>query len=354
MTQTIKKPDSQTAHPPPAAQPVAAPEQDKRITPALWMPAAPTIAWLAFSSAETDWDAKFYFGASIWYAADPERVLDWLREVEDRGDLIEEFQPDDFQRLHRFVMQGAATTDSFQAAKAAYTAAKARKLAVPIPRISEDHIREAARTLRTCLEEGRAEAERAYDTIWSGSEKLCHALARGDLTAYGWPGRGPDFSDHSATQPARETIPRDVFRRPVTVTQDGVFAFARGDDSIGYYHEVLWSGLLFRANEFHALSDATPQDQPSPPDSPPDRGGIAPKHDWPPFQEECRQHLQKLRANPPDGDLKRALNEHMQGWAKDNMTTNPRYRTVSRAVNDVFCETTTVRTRRNRTRAFKT
>jgi hypothetical protein len=52
------------------------------------MPAAPTIAWLAFSSAETDWDAKFYFGASIWYAAaqDPSQasVRSYMKEWADK------------------------------------------------------------------------------------------------------------------------------------------------------------------------------------------------------------------------------------------------------------------------------
>ncbi len=319
-----------------AVTPEATDQQDNRITPALWMPAAPAIAWLAFSSAETDWDAKFYFGASIWYAADPERVLDWLHDVEKHGDLLEDFQPYDFQRLHGHVRDAAAQTASFQAAKAerATTKASGRK---PTPlTISDDQIREAARTLRMALEHKKADAQRAHAAIWEGSEKLRRALTRGDLTACGWPGRGPDFSDNNATLPLRDPIPRDVFSRPVTISQAGVLAFTRGDDSVGYDFDVLWSGLLFQARDLRTLHEPPEDGRPSGPYTPPDRGGIEAKHDWAPFEEECRQHLQKLLDNPPGGDLKRKLNAHMQWWAGRNMKPVPNERTVRGQAKDVF------------------
>ncbi len=335
-------------------QPAAAAKQDKRITPALWMPAAPAIAWLAFDSAETDWNAKFYFGASIWYAADPERVLDWLHEVEEHGDLPDDFEPSDFQHLHRHIHNAAAQTASFQAAKAERAAAwakvkatrddpkanKAARAKLPALIISKDHIREAASNLRADLEsklEGEEPAAQlAYDAIWEASDNLRRALADGDLTACGWPGRGPDFSDNNAALPLREPIPRDVFSRPVTISQAGVLAFTRGDDSVGYDFDVLWSGLLFQARDLRTLHEPPEDGRPSGPYTPPDRGGIEAKHDWQPFEEECRKHLQKLLDNPPGGDLKRKLNAHMQWWAGRNMDPEPHERTIRDRASKVF------------------
>jgi hypothetical protein len=308
-----------------AAAPEAAAPQDKRITPALWMPAAPTIAWLAFSSAETDWDAKFYFGASIWYAADPERVLDWLHEVEQHGDLLEDFQPYDFQRLHRHIRNAAAQTASFQPAKAerATTKASGRK---PAPlTISDDQIREAARTLRTALASKKADAQRDYAAIWEGSEKLRRALACGFLTACGWPSRGPDFSDNNATLPLREPIPRDVFSRPVTVTQDGVFAFARGDDGIGYDFDVLWSGLLFDAHDLLALHGAPKDKRRSEPYTAPEKpsrkgiGGRPDVYGWTAFDQALIRQLVREALN-----LSRLkVRKDMKEWAAKKMGENP-------------------------------
>jgi hypothetical protein len=317
------------------AQPEAAAPQDKRITPALWMPAAPTIAWLAFDSAETDWDAKFYFGASIWYAADPERVLDWLREVEVHGDLLEDFQPYDFQHLHRHIRNAAAQTASFQAAKAerATTKASARKPA-PVT-VSDDHIREAARTLRMALEHKKADAQRAHAAIWEGSEKLRRALARGDLTACGWPGRGPDFGDNNATLPLREPIPCDVFSRPVTVTQDGVFAFARGDESFGYDFDVLWSGLLFDAHDLLALHDAPKDKRLSEPYTQPEKpsrkgiGGRPDVYGWAAFDQALIRQLVREALN-----LSRLkVRKDMKDWAAGNMEKDlPDDRTIERHI----------------------
>ncbi len=289
------------------------------------MPAAPTIAWLAFSSAETDWDAKFYFGASIWYAADPERVLDWLHEVEQHGDLLDDFQPTDFQHLHRHIRNAAAQTASFQAAKAGLAGAKVNGLKPTPLAISDDHIREAARTLRMALESKKADAQRAHAAIWEGSEKLRRALARGDLTACGWPGRGPDFSDNNATLPLREPIPRDVFLRPVTVTQDGVFAFARGDESFGYDHDMLWSGLLFDAHDLLALHDAPKDNRPSEPYTPPEKpsrkgiGGRPDVHEWKAFNRELVRYLVLDAQDPSQASVR----EYMKEWADKKMGMDP-------------------------------
>lgn len=304
-------------------QPDAAAEPKGRITPALWMPAAPTIAWLAFSSAETDWDAKFYFGASIWYAADPDRIVEWLQEIEAQGDLLEDLQPEHFQRLLYRVMDGILRTESHKAARAEYAAAIANGRSAPPPFVSDDHIREAACTLRTPLESKKADAQRAHATIWEGAEKLRRALARGDLTACGWPGRIPHYSEVE-TMPLRETIPRDVFSRPVTVTQDGVLAFARGDDSFGDGPDILWSGLLFDSADLLALHKPPEDDHPTKPYTKPPEAGIEPerqsrkgvggrreKFDWSLFYQEIVRHL-VLDDVPPRPDT---LKKHMEEWA---------------------------------------
>lgn len=300
-------------------------EQGKRITPALWMPAAPAIAWLAFSSAETDWDAKFYLGASIWYAAEPERVLDWLREVEERGDLLDDFKPYEFQHLQYHVMNGVLEVDSLKAARADYAVAKATGQIPPLPIVSDDHIREAARPLRVELENKKADAQRLHEAIWKGSEKLRRALARGDLTACGWPGRIPHFSEVE-TLPLREPIPRDVFSRPVTVTQAGVFAFARGDESFGDGADILWSGLLFDSHDLLAIHEVPKDDRNSQPYEEPAKsdtelgrqsrkgiGGRREKFDWSPFYQEIVRHL-VLDDVPPRPDT---LKKHMEDWADE-------------------------------------
>lgn len=310
------------------------------------MPAAPTIAWLAFSSAETDWDAKFYFGASIWYAADPERVLDWLHEVEAHGNLWTDLQVYDLHCLHHRLRSAAEMTEGFKAAKVRHAAAEAGGNNPPPLVFSRDHIQEAARTLRTDLESKKASAKRDYDAIWEGSEKLRRALARGDLTACGWPGRGPDFSGDDDTLPLREPIPRDVFLRPVTVTQYGVLTLARGVKNYGHDYDILWSGLLFDSADLLTLRPLIEDEGPSIPyappadEAPPDRGGVDPKHDWRPFEEECRQNLQKLLNEKPDSDPRRKLTRHMHLWAERNMKPAPHLRTIRGRAKDVFLAVT--------------
>lgn len=324
MTLTAKKPATKALQPDPAAKPEAPAEQGERITPALWMPAAPAIAWLAFSSAETDWDAKFYLGASIWYAADPGRVLEWLTEVIERGDLIEEFQPEDFRHLHRHVRDAAVQTESFRAAKAEWTAARANGRKPAPLTISDEHIREAASSLKRKLEGEQPAAQRDHDAIWEGSEKLRRALARGDLTACGWPGRGPDFSE-DANPPLRELIPRDVFMRPVTVTQEGVFAFARGDGGIGYDFDVLWSGLLFDSADLLALhkppEDGRTTKSYTPPEKP-SRKGIGGRPDvyyWGDFDHALIRQLVSEALN-----LSRLkIRKDMKDWAAEKMGEHP-------------------------------
>jgi hypothetical protein len=312
-------------------QPDVAAEPKGRITPALWMPAAPAIAWLAFSSAETDWNDKFYFGASIWYAADPDRIIAWLQEIEEHGDLLEDVQPEHFQRLLYRVIDGVLKTESYKAAKAEYAIAEATGRSTLPFLVTDDQIREAACTLRTPLERQKADAERAHATIWEGSERLRRALARGDLTACGWPGPIPHYTE-VMTMPLRETIPRDVFCRPVTVTQDGVFAFARGDETFGDGPDTLWSGLLFDSADLVALHKPPEDDHPSKPytkpaepDTEPEKqsrkgsGGRPDAYDWKPFNQELIRYL-VLDAQDPD---LAGVRSYMKAWADANMGTDP-------------------------------
>lgn len=341
MTQEAGPPATEGASQDSTSKPSADAPAGERITPALWMPAAPTMAWLAFGSAETDWDRAFYFGASIWYAADPERVLDWLNEVAEDGYLVPEFeQSADVKALHRHI-NGAA-----------YALAKGKRRAP-----SEDNIRQAARDLHAILTSRIADATAQHAAIWEASETLRRALARGDLTACGWQGHDPTIDeDASAPPPLRETIPRDIFSRPVTVTQAGVLGFARGDGSWGYDFETLWSGLLFDSADLLALSPRVEDDRPAVPytapvpELPRDRGGRPPVHTWPPFDAECRRYLLELIDKEADGDLPRELRRHMRWWACQNMkATKPRRETISDRVAEVYGATMKARAQQDET-----
>jgi hypothetical protein len=293
------------------------------------MAVAPTLSWLAFKSAEPnrDWDAKFYLGASIWYAADPARILTWLREVEEHGDLIEEFQPYDVTQLHWYVLAAARHTEPCVTALAERAKHRKEGQSHPAFTMPADAIREAAKALRAELEGKQDVAERLGEVIWKASETLRRALAASKLTAYGWPGRGPIIDENAtAPPPPTQPIPREVFSGPVTVAQRGILAFARGDGSGGYDHEVLWSGLLFNTQEVLALDGSEADEQPSAPpaspapDPPRDRGGAPPKHNWAPFDDEYRRYLQHLRESQVAPTmLARELRDRMRRWARTNM-----------------------------------
>lgn len=316
---------TQAAEPPPpggtpqgsTSKPSADAPAAERITPALWMPAAPTIAWLAFGSAETDWDRAFYFGASIWYIATPKRLLGWLHEVADCGRLIPEFEPSDVSALYQPIES------------AAYALAKGKRRTP-----SEDDIRQAARDLHANLTGRMADAGKQHAAIWEAAETLRRALARGDLTACGWPGRDPTIDeDASAPPPLREPIPGDVFSRPVTVTQAGVLGFARGDGSWGYDFETLWSGLLFDSHDVLKLQAPPTDGKPSKPYAEPTEkpsrkggGGRPPTYDWGPFDHELIRHLVGNAEVPP----RHTVHAAMKQWATDNMDDDIDARTVER------------------------
>lgn len=322
MTQEAEPPATQGASqdstsPPPAEAPAP------RITPALWMPAAPTLAWLAFDSAETDWDRAFYFGASVWYIASPKRILNWLHNVAERGDLIAEFEPSDMSALYRPIES------------AAYALANGTR---PTP--SEEDIRQAARTIHAALTSRIADATTQHAAIWEAAETLRRALARGDLTACGWPGRDPTIDEDPPTSlPLRDLIPRDIFARPVTVTQAGVLGFARGDESWGYDFETLWSGLLFDSHDIIKLkgepADAKASIPYSPPIEKPSRkgtGGRPAVHDWKAFDEELICHLV---LSGPTHTLT-SVRTHMKDWASENMDDGgPDDRVIERHIDTI-------------------
>lgn len=308
---------SQDSAPKPSADTPA-----QRITPALWMPAAPTLAWLAFGSAETDLDRAFYFGASIWYAAEPARVLDWLNEVAECGDLVPEFEPRDVSALHRLIES------------AAYALGKGKQRGP-----SEDNIRQAARDFHATLASRMADVTAQRAAIWEASEKLRRALARGCLTACGWPGCGPTVDEDTRALPLRELIPRDIFARPVTITQSGVLGFARGDESFGDDFETLWSGLLFDSADLLALHTPPKDDRPAKPyiDQRPAQyrnlGGRPKKFDWRSFNHA----LTRYAVLDADNLTLTNVRKHMRDWASDHMGPEPpEDRTMERHIDDIL------------------
>ena len=334
-------------------------ETGTRITPAFWMPVARTLAWLAFGSAETDLDAAYYFGASIWHAAEPDRIVEWLADIEDAGAFPRDDWPKEFASLEQRVTNRAAQTASFQAAMAEAKQKRAEEKAAAEapgnpkrtpstawPKLTEAHLKEAATQLLEELEACLSDAASKHSALWAASETLRRAIANGEVRAFGWRGHGPDFSDQHKPLPLRERIPDDLCAAPVTITQHGLLSFARGDGSFGH-HDVLWTDLLIDSEELLRVHPYVPDDRPSVVYTPPvpefkrDLGGIDAYYDWLPFEEECRQYLQSLSAKPAGGDPKRLLKSHMRWWAKEKMeqkpdATRPARRTVDRKSNDLF------------------
>jgi hypothetical protein len=323
------------------------------------MPVDPILAWLAFGSAETDLDAACYFGASIWYAAEPDHIAEWLTDIEDGGEFPIDIRYIEFTSLERQVIDRAAKTASFLAAMAEVSQKRAEekaraaalgnpKLAVsiPTPKLTSDHYKEAAAQLLEELEACLPDAASQHSALWNASETLRRAVANGEIRAFGWRGHGPDLSDQHNPLPLRERIPDDLFAAPVTITQHGLLSFARGDGTFGNY-EVLWSYLLIDSEELLRVHPYVPDDRPSVVYTPPvpefkrDLGGIDAYYDWLPFEEECRQYLQSLSEKPAGSDPKRLLKKHMRWWAEKKMepkndATRPTRRTVDRKTNDLF------------------
>ena len=186
---------------PPAPETPSAPEaaaglQPSRIVPALWMPVAPTLAWLAFGSAETDLDAAYYFGASIWHAAEPDRIVEWLADIEDAGAFPRDIWPEEFASLEQRVTNRAAQTASFQVAKAEAKQKRAEEKAAaealgnlkptpstPWPKLTEAHFKEAATQLLEGLEACLSDAASKHSALWAASETLRRAIANGEVRA---------------------------------------------------------------------------------------------------------------------------------------------------------------------------
>jgi hypothetical protein len=351
--------DAPPAHEtPPAAEAVAG-DQASRIVPAQWMPVAPTIAWLAFGSAEDDWDTRFYFGASIWYAAEPSRIVEWLSEIEKDGEFPDGMWPEELSSLERHVTNKAAQNKDFQEAmrlakqkrEAENNEAKAVGQAKPavstsLPVLLATHLRETAAQIRGELEGMLSQAREQCEAIWAASDKLRRSIADGEIKAFGLRVNGPDFMNrHEASSP-RERVPADVFAAPITITQRGLLPFVQGDGSFGYI-AALWSDLIFdsadilklrphHGDERHLVPNALPI-----PQTRPDRGGKNAEHDWRPFNEECRKFLQGFVAKHKNDDPKRKFKEHMRWWASKNMDPKddpkiPARRTVDRKSNDLF------------------
>lgn len=350
-----------TADGPPAPEPPSAPEaaaglQPSRIVPALWMPVAPTLTWLAFGSAETDVDTAHYFGASIWHAAEPDRIVEWLADIEDAGAFPRDDWPKEFALLEQRVTNRAAQTASFQAAmaeakqKRAEEKARAEALgnpkptpSTPWPKLTEAHLKKAATQLLERLEACLSDAASKHAALWAASETLRRAIANGEVRAYGWRGHGPDFSDQHKPLPLRERIPADLCAAPVTITQHGLLSFARGDGSFGNYH-VLWSELLFDSVEILKIKPEPADGRTSVPyeevphELQRDLGGIDARHEWQAFNDECLRRWQERCTTMNVQRAIRDLRKQMQVWTRDNMTKPPHTDTVRHRVTKLVKE----------------
>ena len=307
-----------------------------RILPALWMPVAPTLAWLAFGSAETDLDAAYYFGASIWHAAEPDRIVEWLSEIKDSGDLPGGNWSEDFVYIHQFFIDKVIEIASPEA----LGNAKADGI-IKMPEVNEAHFKQGATELLEELQAHLPIAKSQHTSFWNASETLRRAIANGEVRAFGHLGDVFDYDDQDEPLPLRERIPDALFAAPVTVTQRGLLSFARGDDSYGN-HNVLWSDLLFDSAEILKIKPEPADGSPSTsykrvaPDLAVDRGGRNPEHDWAPFLDECCRYLQEGGHDPADEIAKRKVRAHMRWWAKRSMEPTPDPKTIHTKTKTIF------------------
>jgi len=345
-------PASETAGVPESAARVG----QTRIIPAFWMPVDPILAWLAFGSAETDLDTAYYFGASIWHAANPDHIVEWLAEIKETGEFAYDPAYPELLELEGGVMSRAARTASYQTAlaeakkknaeeKAKAEAAGDPKIAarISLPGVKTVYVREAASELLEELETDLPEATSKQSALWNASETLRRAIAKGDIKAFGWRGHGPDFSDQHKPIPLRERIPDDLFAAPITITGRGLLSFALGDGGFGT-PEVPRSGVLcdsFDVLKIKPIPDddsvkveySLPRQEKQ---KPPLNGlGRPPREDWKQFHQELIRYLVVEEAAPSRTKTRR----YMKEWADANMgETPPSDKSIEREIDKLVIE----------------
>lgn len=194
-----------------------------------WETVDTVLAWIAFGSAipEPEWDRAIYFGASEWCDSHPSLISQlvnfWAVDTENTSDLCP---------LLRFHLVHSLYGDL-----------------MPATRMQELDMLAAAAKSKAEAPTFRAEmacAETKYEAIRAAAEDLRQALARAELAIFGRRGESETSVDRVAT--ARERIPSEVFRAPVTVSCKGVLPVVRDHDLSDNY-KVLFSDLLLDAGE---------------------------------------------------------------------------------------------------------
>ena len=280
----------------------AAPEEAATtIVPAGWVPLGPALAWIGFGSAEADWDERYYFGASHWAFAKPERVAAWLDEVAISGDTL--------QGSFAFFGSGlGAHVRSYACRKQNLDARR---------RADGPAIRAAASELRDKLNAGIDVASRHHDSLALASDTLRRAVVAGSVSAYGWPGEPRTDDEPRMTEVPRARIPPDVCAAPITITQHGLLPFVPGD-WIEDGWSTLWHGVLIPAEDLLKLRPAptagtstTPYQPPAPKRPAPSRGGRPPHPLFKPFAREM------VRRADLDGleEDRSAFTKLMTDWA---------------------------------------
>ncbi len=198
---------------------------DPIFPPQGWETVGTVLAWIAFGSAvpETEWDTTIYFGASEWVDLAPSEVPYLLTRVAEGAESLER-RPCLLVQLNFEappVLYGTVTPDMLAAAA------------------------ESKADTLTPAQMARAETE--YEAIWAASEDLRRALARAELAIFGRRGNFPK-PPGGWIATARERIPSEVFRAPVTVSSRGVLPVVRGHDFSDKY-KILFSDLLLDADE---------------------------------------------------------------------------------------------------------
>lgn len=194
-----------------------------------WATVDSVLAWIAFGSAipELGWDRAIYFGASDWCDCHPRLIPQLLNFLKNAPENTSGLSP-----LLRFHLLHPLYEDVMPATRAQDLdmLAAAAKSKVEAPTFPAE----------------MARAEKRYEAIRAAAEDLRQRLARADLAIFGRRGESETSLDSVAT--ARERIPAEVFRAPVTVSGRGVLPVVRDHDRSDMY-KALFSDLLLDGSE---------------------------------------------------------------------------------------------------------
>lgn len=312
-----------------AAVPTAGtPTLRTRAVPVGWVSLDAALAWVAFGNAVnlSEWDQRFYLGASRWMEYCPETFLADLRAIADapgqaRGGPALDMVVNEARRL----LPPSSRKNLYGITPGS----------VPL----EDLVAAARSILADTGDE--VQGRKMREEISRASNDLRCAIASGTIKAFGLPGQDPADEERWPPKWPRGLIPPDVCAAPVTLGQGGIWPFALGDitDTLQGEMDTLWHEVLIDAPElvrvFPEPDDGAPTEpyRLTPPETKPrGAGGRPPVHNWKPFQDEI------IRLLYLDGDhIKiKNLKLHMTEWAALNMQTTPELRTIERKVDEIL------------------